>query len=308
MIDMNNEFDSQNKMKKKQSISLVIPIYNALDDVKMCLNSIVENFDFEFGNVVLVNDKSQEETSAYLNEFVETHQKFILLNNSENLGFVKTCNKGMKEATGNIIVLLNSDTKLPKHFNEKVSNCFNSDENIGVASPITSSSWLYNIPMKKNLSLDEMNSLLQTIHKAEYPLIPSAEGFCFCIRREVIENIGGLDEVYGRGYHEEVDFSYRAIKAGFKVALIDDLYVYHKAHASFGKKGGDKLIHENNRIFRERWGSFRKDYEKQINFVNPIYAIRRKIYPLRYWFFAKEKTYKTKVIRIFGLNFKFKRG
>ena len=72
MIDMENKFDSQNKMKKKQSISLVIPIYNALDDVKMCLNSIVENFDFEFGNVVLVNDKSQEETSAYLNEFVSS--------------------------------------------------------------------------------------------------------------------------------------------------------------------------------------------------------------------------------------------
>lgn len=46
MIDMDNKFGNQNKMKKKQSISLVIPIYNALDDVKMCLNSIVENFDF----------------------------------------------------------------------------------------------------------------------------------------------------------------------------------------------------------------------------------------------------------------------
>lgn len=306
MVNMAQQQESSlNDKEIKFFISVVIPVYNALEDVKLCIDSVVKNFDFTNGEVILVNDKSNEETTDYLNSVVEKYSNFLLLSNSENLGFVKTCNKGIKQSKGDIVVLLNSDTKIPKGFNEKISNCFKSDDMIGVASPIASSSWLFNIPIKKNYSIDKMNSEIQRLNVAKYPLIPSAEGFCFCIRRSVIKAIGGLDELYGRGYHEEVDFSYRAINAGFKVVLIDDLYVFHKAHASFGKKAGDKLVKQNNKIFRERWGNFRQEYEEKIGFVNPVYELRRKLYPFKYWLFSKEKTTSAKIIKICGIPLKF---
>ena len=211
--------------------SVIIPVYNALDDVKLCLDSIIKNYDFKDGEVIVIDDCSREDTANFLKKFGAEHPEFRVDKNEENLGFVKTCNKGMKMVQGDIVILLNSDTIIPKFFQEKILDCFNSDEKIGVASPIASKSWLYKIPLPKFYSIEKMNELLRKKHTPKYPIIPSAEGFCFCIKKQVIDDIGYLDEAYGKGYHEEVDFSYRSIKAGWKNVLIDDLYVYHRDSA-----------------------------------------------------------------------------
>jgi GT2 family glycosyltransferase len=47
------------------------------------------------------------------------------------------------------------------------------------------------------MTLEEMNKRLKKSHICSYPIIPKAEGFCFCIRREVINNIKYLDEIFG---------------------------------------------------------------------------------------------------------------
>lgn len=47
-------------------ISVVIPVYNAVQDVQKCLESVKENFDFSDGEVLVVDDCSEEETAAYL--------------------------------------------------------------------------------------------------------------------------------------------------------------------------------------------------------------------------------------------------
>lgn len=237
-------------------ISVVVPIYNALEDTKLLLDSLVKNFNFKNNEIWLINDCSNKETTIFLREFVVKYNDFILLENDENLGFVKTCNKGMQFANGKIIVLLNSDTVIPSKFCEKIKNCFDSDTNIGVASPISSNSYSYYIKQPKNKTIEQMNSSLRKNHKPTYPTILSAEGFCFCIRKEVIQEIGYFDEVFGKGYHEEVDFAYRAFTNGWFNVLIDDLYVYHKKNASFGEFNSNELIVKNDKIFHERWDDF----------------------------------------------------
>lgn len=269
-------------------ISVVVPIYNSLDDLKVLLASLLKNFNFELGEIFLINDFSNQETSEYLKEFVEKYDKFKLLNNEQNLGFVKTCNKGMQQASGDIIVLLNSDTEIPIDFCERIIKCFDSDSKIGIASPISSHSGTYYISMPPNYDVERMNSVLNKKHKCLYPVIPAAEGFCFCIRKEVIEQQGYLDEIYGKGYHEEVDFAYRSITNGWKNVLIDNLYVYHKRHASFGIKQREKLIEQNNEVFHTRWKGFRENYEKENNLVNPVIKIEQKMFPIRTFFFKKK--------------------
>lgn len=262
-------------------VSVVIPVYNALDDLKLCLDSIFKNFNFELGDICLINDCSDSKTTEFLNTFAKEHTNIKVLHNEENLGFVKTCNRGMKEAEGDIVVLLNSDTKIPAEFCERIIKCFKSDCKIGIASPIASYTNAYYIPMPKNFTVEKMNKLLREKHECEYPLIPAAEGFCYCIRKEVIEQQGYLDEIYGKGYHEETDFSYRAITNGWKNVLIDDLFVYHKRQASFGSQTREKLLKQNNPIFFSRWEKFRKEYVKEHKLKNPVIKIEQKMFPAR---------------------------
>ena len=302
-------------------VSCVVPIYNALDDVKILLKSILDNFNFDLGEVILINDcSSKPETSEFLKEYTQQHPQLKYYENEQNLGFVKTCNRGMQLANNEIIVLLNSDTIIPKEFCERIIKCFNSDEKIGIASPISAHSPAYFIPLPKGMTVEEMNQKLRSKHKCSYPVIPNAEGFCFCIRKEVIEKQGYLDTVWGKGYHEEVDFAYRAITNGWKNVLIDDLYVFHKAEASFGKKNRKQQIQRNNEEFKKRWGGFRDKYSLENNLENPMLQIDKELHvlfqdrellrtPAQYIFSIKKtKTKMEKVLTILGLQFKLKKN
>lgn len=298
-------------------ISVIVPIYNAINDVKKLLKSLDKNFNFELGEILLINDCSKEETSDYLTKYCNEDVRFKLINNEKNLGFVKTCNRGMRDAQGEILVLLNSDTIIPSNFCEKIIKCFESDTQIGIASPIGSYTAGYYAPLPFGCTLEKMNTKLEQVHKCTYPLIPAAEGFCFCIRRAVIEQQGLLDEIYGKGYHEEVDFAYRAVTNGWKNVLIDNLYVFHKRHASFGKKQRKIQIAKNDAIFNERWLGFREAYIKQNNLQNPIEEIRKELgikmpdcnytFAERIFSIKNTKNKKHKIINMFGIKIMLKK-
>ena len=222
------------------------------------------------------------------------------------MGFVKSCNRGLKEAKNDILVLLNSDTEIPSSFNKKIINCFDSDTKIGIASPIGSNSLEYYIPIFKGYSVEQMNRLLNKMHKATYPTILSAEGFCFCIRRGVIKKQGFLDEIYGLGYHEERDFALRSLQFGWKNVLIDSLYVKHEGEGSFGTERRKEFINQNNEVFQTRWKSFMEKYIEDNFLVNPIIKIRNEMLPLYSlrralnYIFIKEKAGKLRKIKVFG--------
>lgn len=257
-------------------VTVIVPIYNAQKDVNLCLQSLVKNINYNICDVICVDDCSEPETADFVSKFCQ-EAFFKYLRNDENLGFVKTCNRGIKLATGDIVVLLNSDTIIPENFCEKIIKCFESDDNIGVASPIASHSGMYYIKKPLRYTLDESNALIEKYHIAEYPDIFNAEGFCFCIRKLVIENLGYLDEIYGFGYCEEVDYAHRVQSQGYRCVLIDDLYVYHKRHSSFGVERREKQLSINEKIFKSRWQEFENNI--RISYKNnPCRSIEKKVF------------------------------
>ena len=230
-----------------------------------------------------------------MEQFSILNPQFKLIHNQENLGFVKNCNKGVELSQGEIIVLLNSDTKVPSSFCEKIIECFDKNPNVGIASPIGSYTGSYFIPLLENMTLEEMNKRLKKSHICSYPIIPKAEGFCFCIRREVINNIKYLDEIFGKGYGEECDYSCRARQNGYEIVLIDNLYVYHKRHASFGEKNREKLFSHNKLILESRWDNFLNNFFKQTNWKNPIAKIKQDLFAKKIWlisyYYQPEETF-----------------
>ena len=288
---------------KNNKISIIIPVYNALDDLKLCIESLLENVDFSNTSVVAIDDCSGIETVQYLSMIKNNYgDKIEVITNEENLGFVKTCNKGLAYKEAEIYVLLNSDTIISKGFCEKIIQCFDSDDKIGIASPIASHSSRYYFFKPVDITLEQVNEKLVKVHQKTYPKVASAEGFCFCIRNNVYKTTGGLDVIYGKGYYEEIDYSFKAIEKGFDCVLIDDLYVYHKNNVSFGSKKRKEYMKKNSIIFNERWKDFRKNWELQNNHINPIKKIRKEFYKGK--FITKcEKAY---IVNVFGKLLKFK--
>lgn len=236
-----------------KEICVIIPVFNALKETKACIKSILRNFDFKRGNVIIADDCSNIQTEKFLKKICSKYpEKLTLIRNNNNLGYLKNCNNAVTKTNAEIVVLLNSDCEIPPNFTDKIFKCFNSAPDIITASPIASNSATYFIPQILPLKL--MNNILSK-RKATYPEVFNSEGFCFCIRKSFIDKYGLFDEIYDKGYFEEVDFCFKVRQSNKKCVLIDDLYVKHKRNKSFGIKRQELMI-RNKKIFYDRWKYF----------------------------------------------------
>ena len=209
-------------MKK---VDIVVPIYNAYEFTKKCIETIIENTDLKEHNLVLINDKSPDEKILpMLKNFKENYKdlNIIVLENEENCGFVKTVNKGMSFSK-NDVILLNSDTEVTKNWINKLRDVAYSKENVATVTPLSNNATLASIPnfLEENnlpsfISLEEYSKAIEECSFNEYPEISTAHGFCMYIKREAIDKVGLFDDItFEKGYGEENDFSYRCINSGF---------------------------------------------------------------------------------------------
>jgi glycosyltransferase involved in cell wall biosynthesis len=101
---------------KEPKISLVMPIYNSEKFLDESIESIL-NQTFQDFELVLVNDKSTDNSLRIIKEYMKKDKRIKLINNKENLGSVKSRNKGLKVAKGKYVAVLDSDDiSLSKRF------------------------------------------------------------------------------------------------------------------------------------------------------------------------------------------------
>lgn len=256
----------------KLEIDIVIPVYNALEDLKKCVDSIKMHTNLEKHRVILINDCSPDQNILpYLKSIADGN--IILLNNEKNMGFSATINKGLKYSDRDVI-LLNTDTIVTKNWVEKMIACAYSDKSIGTVTPFSNNATLCSIPnfceenvLPEGYTIDSYAALIERCSLRKYPRITVAVGFCMYIKRCVVNDIGYFDaETFGRGYGEENDFCNRAEQVGYKHVLCDDTYIYHSGTASFLSDEKKKLIQEHENILYKR-------YPKQME-TNHLYCMR----------------------------------
>ena len=243
--------------------SIVLTVYNAPDDVELCLQSLINSLDLSRVELVIVDDASKEETQKILDDFAAKYPGVKLIRHEKNQGYLHSVNDGISQTSGDIITLLNSDTYIPKDFTARILTCFEQDEKIGVASPVLSHGNPFSVPLtfqKQKFNAESLPVLVEAVNKKAhamsplYPDIVFPDGACFSMRRSCLEAIGLFDEAYSLGYFEELDFYMRAHKKGFRCVFMENLYVYHKSHASFGKKKTSEYMARNKKRFRDDWG------------------------------------------------------
>lgn len=243
-------------------VDIIIPIYNAFDFVKKCIETVVEHTDLTEHTLLLINDKSTDERILpLLNSFIGNHKAFNikLINNKNNQGFVQTVNIGMRYSHRDVI-LLNSDTEVTKNWLNKIQNYAYSKPAVATVTPLSNNATLASVPnfmsenaLPPNTTLEEYANIIEKCSLNLSPEIPTAHGFCMYIKREAIDDLGFFDEkTFEKGYGEENDFSYRCLQAGYRHLLCDNTYIYHKGTQSFSQ---EKTELENNhlQILKERY-------------------------------------------------------
>lgn len=269
----------------RKSVDIIIPIYNAYDDLTMCIESIKKNTDLTVDRVVCINDCSTDERIVpYLKEECEKNHGIYLIENEHNQGFSNNVNKGMQQSEDRDVILLNSDTIVTKGWVDKLVSCAYSRPEIGTVTPLSNSATLCSVPimcqdnkMPDNVTVEEFGEIIERCSLKKYPRITVAVGFCMYIKRETIEITGFFDaKTFEKGYGEENDFCNRAEQLGYIHVMCDDTFIYHKGTASFASEEKRALIQAHDRYLEEKYPEqMRKNHLYCIN--NPEQYIRDNI-------------------------------
>ena len=244
-------------------VDIILPVYNAYEYTKTCLASVVANTNLKFHTLVIINDKSPDERILpMLQDFVESHKQdsnIVLINNKENLGFVRTVNVGMRHSS-NDVVLLNSDTEVTSGWLEKMQTCAYSKPMVASVTPLSNNATIASVPvylaenkLPQGFSLEQYAKEIEQCSQKLYPELCTGHGFCMYITRQAIDHVGLFDEeTFGKGYGEENDFSYKAMQHGYVHLLADDTFIYHKGTQSFSPSSVARAADHLN-ILRKRY-------------------------------------------------------
>ncbi len=252
--------------------------YNGLEEAtRPCLESIVANTPAGAYELIIVDNASHDGTADYLKTFTAKHANVRLQLNDSNKGYAGGNNDGIRLAQGQNVILLNNDTLVPQGWLESLLRLFAEQAHVGLIGPITNSAGNEQRIELPNLNEKNYEELASAYTKRQQGVWFDTEKlgfFCVAIRLEVTKKIGYLDERFGIGMFEDDDYCVRAKKAGYKLAVVEDCFIYHKGSVSFKKLSTSAYVETFNRNRKY----FYKKHDVLWNYTDIAYAIWKKIY------------------------------
>jgi hypothetical protein len=227
-------------MKLIHVIILILNL-NKKDDTLKCLESVY-NMDYPSFEIVVVDNGSKDGSSAAIKS---KFPKVNLLESEFNLGVSGGRNIALnfvkEKFDFKYILLLDNDTKIDKKSLSEMVKSFNLKHNIGIVTPkcyIMDSTSIINYAGGMSVNLYTGNIINIGVGKKDLGqfdkpcYIQSSGGLCL-IRKDVINRIGIFDEKFNPYGWEDVDFSLRARRQGFKIHYNPNAIIYHKG----GRRG-----------------------------------------------------------------------
>lgn len=262
-------------------VSIVILTLNNWNLTERCLQSITNYTEIPY-EIICVDNGSSDGTQAHLRD----REDLYFIENERNLGFARACNQGMAAASGDYILLLNNDTVVSHRWLGNLMTVLTSSPEVGIVGPMSN----LVIPQQRYPAsyptYEEYHRFAETFNRSNASIwrdTTAISGFCMLFHQQLYHQIGGLDESFLRGGYEDIDFCYRALKAGRRLVIASDTYVHHVGNASFLSNSIDmnSLAMNNRRVFLKKWG-FNPDrliYTLDENFLPGSYAASHPHHP-----------------------------
>ncbi len=272
------------------SVAIILINWNSFKYTNDCLNSLSE-IDYENKRVIVVDNNSNDTS---LRELKAIHQWVDYVENDDNLGFTGGNNEGIKYALDkgiDYLLLLNNDTLVESNFLSELIPFFQ-DPSIGAVQPkifyehdrqlIWNAGGRFNkvFMISPTIGLDKRDSEVYNNDMS----VDWITGCAFLVRADVVEKIGLTSDVYFYGCYDDVDWSLRIKKAGYKLWYCPKSVVYHAVGMAMKSDEPSKE------------GVLKPFFHYLAN-RNHIFFVRRHVKPL-FWFTA----YAYQVVKFFGYS------
>lgn len=236
-------------------IDVVIVNWNSGNQLKYCIQSLkLHNAEGSF-KIFIIDNKSSDNSAL----FVNNDKDISIIFSENNLGFGKACNLGASLGANDYLLFLNPDAAVYANTLEKALVFMNApeNENIGICGVqlkdegglVARSCARFPSPigfMFHTIGLDRFFPKLGHF-MAEWPHDTTQDvdqliGAFFLVRRSLFKELGGFDERFFV-YFEEVDFSYRARKAGWRSVYLADVQAFHAGGGTSNQVKAKRLFY-----------------------------------------------------------------
>lgn len=224
-------------MKKNPLVSLITVNYNTTKDTVEFLES-VKGLTYENIEVIIIDNGSKTPPK---HELETTYPTLIYIQSSTNRGFAGGNNLGISVAKGDYLFFLNSDTILFPDSLEPLINYMEANPSAGMASPkvlypdISIIQYAGGIAISPYTGRGKQLGFLET-DTGQFDICYETgwgHGAALIVRKEVIEKIGPMPELYFL-YYEEIDWGESAKRNGFQVHFVGTARLIHKEAISMG--------------------------------------------------------------------------
>lgn len=244
------------------SVSIIIPTFGRILYTHYCLAAVCNCGDKTSFEVILIDDDPGGDTTYRLRDYGNLR----IVRNEENLGFVRSCNRGAMLAKGDYLVFLNNDTQVQPGWLDALLWTFEHQPGAGLVG----SRLIYpdgrlqeagGIVFKDGTAWNYGH--LDDPYRPEYGYLREPDyvsGAALAIPRDLFERLGRFDSHYVPGYYEDTDLAFRVRAAGYRIFYQPWSCVLHVEGGSAGRDEnaptGMKRYQEINRgKFFDRWQS-----------------------------------------------------
>lgn len=278
---IDDSFDDVSNSKHCPMISVIIPNYEHADDLRRCVESLLYINTYKNIEIIIVeNNSTSEEIFSYYDELLREHPDVIRLEKWEgSFNYSAINNYGASRADGELLLLLNNDTKIigPDSLWAMAEYAVRDNTGAVGACLLYADKTVQHAGVIVGIGPDRTavhpnsgvcfieNGYRDSIHHVQN--YSAVTGACLMIKKELFDKLGGLDEELAVAYND-VDFCLRLRRRGLLNVYVPQALLFHYESKSRGydDKGErhERFLRESQ-LFRDRWQNIIDDGDPYYN-------------------------------------------
>lgn len=259
-------------------VSIIIPNMDHIDDLKKCIDSILEKTTYKNYEIIIVeNNSKNDETFKYYDKIKQNDKIKVIIYKEKGFNYSKIINLGVKEATGEFIMQLNNDTELltPNWLEELIGYAQRKDVGaVGIKLyypdyTIQHDGVILGIGgigghIFKNYPQNVRGYFSKDTYVQNLSAVTAA---CIISRKEIYEEVGNMDEKFEVAFND-LDFCLKIRDKGYLIVI--DPYV-EMLHYESKSRGYEDTEEKKKRFsgeiarFKEKWGNVLKKGDPYFN-------------------------------------------
>jgi GT2 family glycosyltransferase len=254
-------------------VTVVLPVYGQIQIVRHLFKQLQkEQISFPF-KLIVIDDAYDAISSQWLKRRMSNWAESKLIVNPVNMGYLRSINIAVNQATTKYCVLLNSDIEINSNTIERISSSL-AETDVALATALaTDSGANLSIEIPKGRHWIEVDNWLAGL-KPVYPDAHTAIGYAMAVNLDLLDRTELFSQDFKDGYGEDSDLHFRALEKGYRSVIADNVLVRHHSGMSYRTKEDMSTTKEINAdTFKRKWGRLYLRRLRRWESRNPVHKI-----------------------------------